>query len=519
MFPFLLAFAALCAAVPTGAAPQRGDVVFSADFEGAEPLAGWPANAVLGPGYQSEHGLVVERPAGSPIGTTAVQRQLEVDPMRGCLVHFAARIKGEDVSDKPRSWNGVKFMLIIDTPGGKQHPQGAIGVGTFDWQRVVFPVRIPDDASSVTLYLGLEAVTGKVWFDDFQFSIRKTPFVVVPSTDTGPVYTGHPLPRLRGAMISPNVDEQSLRLFGQDWHANLIRWQLVGWRPQGERLDLDAYDAWLNGQLEKLDAALPLCEKYGLYVVVDLHGGPRGPAATGQGLFDNQACQDKFVEIWQMMAKKYRSSKVVWAYDLVNEPIEGAVAEGVLDWSELAEKTAKAVRAIDPDHAIIIEPGQGGSPYGLAQFKPVDVPGVVYSVHMYLPHAFTHQGVLGDKSKRFVYPGEIDGTMWDKEQLELALKPAIDFQQTYHVQIYLGEFSAIRWAPDNSAYRYLRDVIDIFEKYGWDWSYHAFREWTGWSVEHSNDEQDNQRTTEPNDRQKLLREWFAKNEKPAWMGE
>ncbi len=37
------------------------------------------------------------------------------------------------------------------------------------------------------------------------------------------------------------------------------------------------------------------------------------------------------------------------------------------------------------------------------------------------------------------------------------------------------------WAP--GAGEYLRDCIDIFEEYGWDWCYHAFREWEGWSVE------------------------------------
>ena len=26
--------------------------------------------------------------------------------------------------------------------------------------------------------------------------------------------------------------------------------------------------------------------------------------------------------------------------------------------------------------------------------------------------------------------------------------------------------------------------LSIFREYGWDWTYHAFREWTGWSVEH-----------------------------------
>jgi len=61
-------------------------------------------------------------------------------------------------------------------------------------------------------------------------------------------------------------------------------------------------------------------------------------------------------------------------------------------------------------------------------------------------------------------------------------------------------------------------VIDLFEEHGWDWTYHGFREWTGWSVEHSNDEADGDRTATPNDRQKLLREWFGKNEEPAWTG-
>ena len=34
---------------------------------------------------------------------------------------------------------------------------------------------------------------------------------------------------------------------------------------------------------------------------------------------------------------------------------------------------------------------------------------------------------------------------------------------------------------------YLKDCISLFEEYGWDWCYHAFREWDGWSVEHSDD--------------------------------
>ena len=84
------------------------------------------------------------------------------------------------------------------------------------------------------------------------------------------------------------------------------------------------------------------------------------------------------------------------------------------------------------------------------------------------------------------------------------------------MHIFLGEFSAIRWAPDGSAHRYIRDCIEIFEKHGWDWTYHAFREWSGWSVEHTSDRSDTQPAKKPTQRKKLLLEWFARNQKPTW---
>ena len=99
---------------------------------------------------------------------------------------------------------------------------------------------------------------------------------------------------------------------------------------------------------------------------------------------------------------------------------------------------------------------------------------------------------------------------------EVSKEPVRNWQRDCGVQIYIGEFSAIRWAPDNSAYRYLKDLIDIFEAHDWDWTYHAFREWSGWSVEHGSDPKDTKPSAHPTDRQKLLLEWFAKNEKPKW---
>ena len=57
---------------------------------------------------------------------------------------------------------------------------------------------------------------------------------------------------------------------------------------------------------------------------------------------------------------------------------------------------------------------------------------------------------------------------------------------------------------------------NLFEEQGWDWAYHAFREWSGWSVEHTTDRANTQPSKQPTQRQKLLLQWFAKNRKPAW---
>jgi hypothetical protein len=95
-----------------------------------------------------------------------------------------------------------------------------------------------------------------------------------------------------------------LRVFGQEWNANLIRWQLIRRGPIADPLDLQAYDRWLQGELAKLDRLLPVCAKYGLLVALDLHSPPGGRSTSGgyagsdSGLFTSEACQQRFVALW-----------------------------------------------------------------------------------------------------------------------------------------------------------------------------------------------------------------------------
>jgi len=461
----------------------------------------------------------VELPAAAGPGTRTVEMPLPIAKVRGARLDFRAVIKAEDVATPPQVYNGIKFMLVTEGPSGKQYPAHDHLWGTFGWTPEHFRAVVPADATKATLVLGLEATTGRAWFRDVSVTVSARPFSGGPVAPAGRIYTGHPsTARLRGAMISPDVSAADLHVLGREWGANLVRWQLYWVTPDGRFdgwRDPVAYDAWLEGALKHLDALLPVCRREGLRVVVDLHSPPGGNILLpgyAWPLFQQKAYQDKFAQVWDKIARRYKGDKTVWGYDLANEPIEGDVADGLLDWHALATRTALAVHRIDPDHAIVVEPGPGGGYDQLPYFAPLPLPNVVYSVHLYEPAPFTMQGVTPDMPTGVSYPGIIKGVRWDRAEMARSLQVVADYQKHYHVAIYIGEFSAIRWAPGGDAW--LRDAISIFEANNWDWSYHAFREWQGWSAEYGPDKNATAPSATPTDREKLLRSWYAKNVKP-----
>jgi aryl-phospho-beta-D-glucosidase BglC (GH1 family) len=509
---------------------QVGDVVFRESFDSGQFPEGW---SVSNPKFISvyENAVRVNLPTDGNDKSASASKSIAFEPLRGTKLKVTARIKAENIAAPPNHWNGIKVMLVLDTPDGKRWLQKNEKAGTFDWKTIRFDAVVPKETASAVLVLGLENTTGSVLIDDVEITVigKRRPSSISSSTSSEnvqkSVYKGHNLSRLRGAMISPGkFKPEDIQVLGGQWKANLIRWQLT-WAgfPNGpaDTATVEQYNDWIEEQCQKLDAMLPECEKYGVYVCLDLHTPPGGRLPRTEGsimrLFYEQQFQDAFVAVWERLAKRYKNEKMVWSYDLLNEPVEGDMPENstILNWRELALKTAKAVRKIDPQKAIVLEAEPWGGPDTLEWFEPFDskeVPNVVYSVHMYLPHHFTHQGVY-DSPTGFNYPGESKGMYWDKKALRKSLQQTIEFARDYGVAIYIGEFSAIRWAPDESAYRYLKDCIEIFEEEGWDWSYHAFREWDGWSVEHDSDKNNHQPAAKPTNRQQLLQSWFEKNER------
>jgi endoglucanase len=500
-------------------APRPGELVLQTDFETSQQREAWSkANfAEWKIGHEGTTSLCITVPTDQVRGSGMIRLPLDLTRYRGCRLLFECLAKAENVSKPPQPYLGVKFMLHYQSKTAGPFWQNENGVfGSFDWRMLRFAAPIAPDATGGQIELGLQDSSGKVWFDEVKVTVFKgpPPKRPKPPVNPGPVFKGHDLPRLRGVMSPNKFRDEDLRVLGMEWNANVIRWQITrNWGRVGTDRDLADYDRWLDSELEDLDKVLDASLRYGLKVVVDMHSPPGGRYQNRDlAIFHEAVYQDHYVALWEKIARRYKGQPAVWGYDLVNEPVQNQPSPpGLADYLGTQVRAAKAIRAIDPDVPIFIEACEWDSAAGFRELEPVDVTNIVYQVHMYVPSEFTHQGVHNEVTG-VAYPGKIGNSPWNKDQLRRVLEPVREFQLAYNVHIYVGEFSAIRWAP--GAVDYLRDCIELFEEYGWDWTYHAYREWDGWSIEHGNDPKEHQPAKEPTDRMKLLRSWFARNEKP-----
>ena len=236
-----------------------------------------------------------------------------------------------------------------------------------------------------------------------------------------------------------------------------------------------------------LDDFVAWCGKHGLHVVLNLHKavGNYCDIQEDVHLLDDDGLQRCFVNLWIEFERRYADRPDV-AFEIMNE-IRDVDPE---KWNNLAERTLKAIRALNKDRIIVIGTTCWNSVSTLPKLRLYDDPNVVYTFHCYEPFEFTHQrGVLQaaplyynrtlfwpDGIERYrdyhkwvwhndhAYP---DRTRMDKDFLRHHLQPAIDFVQAHPDKLlWCGEFGTIRHAPKESRENYMRDLISILKEYG-----------------------------------------------------
>lgn len=244
---------------------------------------------------------------------------------------------------------------------------------------------------------------------------------------------------------------------------------------------------------EILHIALSWCRKYGLRMILDLHevyGYSFDPLKHGdkKKFFFDRALQSRFYNLWEKIAHEFQNDGDILAFELLNEVVPIEVSQ---EWREIANKAIKVIRKSCPSHYIVY----GGVCYNAATSvpllgKPYD-DRVVYNFHCYEPLPFTHQKAYWvekmDMERSVNYPekigkyveiaksldknlalleGKDPNKIIGKEFFEEFFAPAIKSAEDYDVPLYCGEYGVIDQAPVPDTLRWLKDINDVFHKYG-----------------------------------------------------
>lgn len=253
-----------------------------------------------------------------------------------------------------------------------------------------------------------------------------------------------------------------------------------------------------------LDNLLRMIAKADMFAVITFRTGPGRSefSILGTGdwapesylnetLWQDRAAQDAWTDMWRYTADRYRDDPYIVGYDLMCEPNSNARPDiwnpadfyaqygGTLrDWNLLYPRLVAAIREVDTGTPILIGGNGYSSPEWLPFLQSVEAARIVYTLHQYNPHAYTHQEAQLGLS--LTYPGyfdaNYDGQPDEVNRLWLGnmLSPVVDFQEKYAVPLAVNEFGLERWEP--GAADFLRDEMTLFEAHGWNyalWQWYA----------------------------------------------
>ena len=278
--------------------------------------------------------------------------------------------------------------------------------------------------------------------------------------------------KFRGAQVSPRRTAKDL----EDLVAlkvNLIRNQITTFDTP-TIMDPDLYKGWVEYELDLFDELLPIIEDK-IKVVIDIHTAPGGATTNASNMFKpgQEHWQEVLLDVWEAIAKRYKNNPTIHVYGILNEPMGPNSA--VLPFMQEAVAT---IRAIDSKKKISIT-NSFGTP---ERFKNMPIypndPNIWYETHMYFPASITHQG-LNNRPAPVPYPN----AEYQADEIIQQLEKVREFQLAENVPIYVGEFSCSIYGSAETRKRYLRDLTNLFETYGWRWTYHAWRESGVWDLE------------------------------------
>lgn len=289
--------------------------------------------------------------------------------------------------------------------------------------------------------------------------------------------------------------EQRATYFTEQDIADFASWGFDHIRlPIDERTMWDENHNKIEANWEYMKSAIEWCIKYDMKCIVDLHTLRSHSFMAKAGtnpLFNDPACQDWLVEMWQQLSAYLCDFPTsVLAYEFMNEPVAGNPQE----WNDLIVKVHAALRALEPERFLVIGSNNMQSVDAVADLQvPENDPYIIIAFHYYLPALLTHYKAgftpFRDFKGTIHYPGNMitaeeyealdevskelgaDYTrVWDRQYMEDMIRPAVEKARSLGLQIYCGEWGVINNTPRDIAENWYADMIKIFDDLDIAWT-------------------------------------------------
>ncbi len=251
-----------------------------------------------------------------------------------------------------------------------------------------------------------------------------------------------------------------------------------------------------------LERYIALGKKYGIRLVLDMQH-PQSGFQGRNGVFWEEGCplQQRFLALWEAIAKRFSGEEYVIAYDLINEPaIQGRDREEaerkLAEYYGLLSRTIERIRLHDPEHLIWVETPFmiiGQNLYSDENetrliIPPVPDENVIYDFHMYHPGAFTHQGCVFpdfanyppvprdegwlDQTEGFFHPAinlggqpvNYSGEGEDLAEIRKVLKMQYGAIYARNFPCVCGEFGICSEAAEHGGIQWVEDVTDCLDE-------------------------------------------------------
>ena len=207
----------------------------------------------------------------------------------------------------------------------------------------------------------------------------------------------------------------------------------------------------------------------GLHVVLNMHHYRQldGDAADpGDMALDPALADERFLTLWQQLARRFRGRGDRLLFELYNEP------HGRLDaarWNDLLARAMTVVRLHDPNRVVVVGPVDWNNARALAALRLPNDPHMIVGIHHYEPFSFTHQGAPWVKP--LMPTGVSCCDALQRSAITTPLDLAVNWSKANRYPVYLGEFGAFNAADMASRVDFTRTMREQAEARGLSWAY------------------------------------------------